>query len=152
MCVVSTRKIHFLSKFQVYNAVILTTVTTQYIRPSELVHPAWLNFVPLDKCLPVPLSSHYYLKDCSLTITLLLSLLALNLQYPHSNMNSNIEDVARQFRNWMVMMKNWGNLSRNWGKRNSRWNWIHSKTRKKIVRLLPSIWDSDGHFSQMHSH
>ena len=35
---VRTFKIYFLSKFQVYNAVLLTAVTMLYIRSSELVH------------------------------------------------------------------------------------------------------------------
>ena len=42
MCtyVVKTFKIYTLSKFQVYNTSLRTTITMLYIRPPELTHPA----------------------------------------------------------------------------------------------------------------
>jgi hypothetical protein len=56
LCVARTFKIYFLSKFQVYNAV-LTVVTILYIKYSELVHSAQLKWYALWSVFPYLLNT-----------------------------------------------------------------------------------------------
>ena len=54
VCVVRTLKIYSLSKFQVYNTVLLTIVTIPYIRFLELIHLIAGNLYSLTNISPFP--------------------------------------------------------------------------------------------------
>ena len=53
VCVLKIFKIYFLSNFQVYKIVLLTTVTILYIRSLELIHLKNKIFFLFDKYLPI---------------------------------------------------------------------------------------------------
>ena len=65
VCVVRAFKIYSLSKFQVYDTVLLTMVTVLYIRSPELIHFIIKNLYPLTNISPFP-------APLSLTTTILL--------------------------------------------------------------------------------
>ena len=54
MCVVRTLNIYFLSRFQVYNTLLLTILTMLYIRSPELSHLLTESLYPLTNISPVP--------------------------------------------------------------------------------------------------
>lgn len=54
MYLVRIFEIYYLGKFQVYNALLLTIVTTPYIRAPERTHPITESLHPLINSFPSP--------------------------------------------------------------------------------------------------